>query len=83
MAVIFTDRRCRFFALLPFFCRGNKEQTFTKIGYRDWKKANEKFAKHEKSHRHIDATVDFHNFCFHVPVNEQLSNEGGGKEREG
>ena len=24
-----------------FFCRGNKEQTFTKIGYRDWKKAVE------------------------------------------
>ena len=31
--------------------------------------------KHEKSHCHIGATVDFHNFCFHIPVNEQLSNE--------
>ena len=46
-----------------------------KIGYRDWKKANEKFAKHEKSQCHIDATVDFTNFCSHIPVNEQLSNE--------
>ena len=63
-----------------FFCRGNKEQTFTKIGYRDWKKAVEKFAKHEKSHCHIDATVDFHNFCFHIPVNEQLSNEAAKTE---
>ena len=62
------------------FCRGNKEQTFTKIGYRDWKKANEKFAKHEKSHCHIDATVDFHNFCFHIPVSEQLSNEAAKTE---
>ena len=75
MAVIFTERRCRFLSLLPFFCRDNKEQMFTNIGYRDWKKANEKFAKHEKSHCHIDATVDFHNFCFHIPVNEQFSNE--------
>ena len=58
----------------------NKEQTFTKIGYRDWKKAVEKFAKHEKSHCHIDATVDFHNFCFHIPVNEQLSNEAAKTE---
>ena len=63
-----------------FFCRGNKEQTFTKIGYRDWKKAVEKFAKHEKSHCHIDATVDSHNFCFHIPVNEQLSNEAAKTE---
>ena len=80
MAVIFTERKCRFLSLLPFFCRGNKEQTFTKIGYRDWKKANEKFAKHEKSHCHIDATVDFHNFCFDIPVNEQLSNEAAKTE---
>ena len=80
MAVIFTERRCRFLSLLPFFGRGNKEQTFTKVGYRDWKKANEKFAKHKKSHCHIDATVDFHNFCFHIPVNEQLSNEAAKTE---
>ena len=58
-----------------FFSRNNKEQTFTKIGYRDWKKANEKFAKHEKSQCHIDATVDFTNFCSHIHVHEQLSNE--------
>ena len=36
-----------FFVTFAIFCRGNKEQTFTKIGYRDWKKANEKIAKHE------------------------------------
>ena len=42
--------------------------------------ANEKFAKHEKSHCHIDATVDFHNFCFHIPVNEQFSNEAAKTE---
>ena len=43
-------------------------------------KANEKFSKHEKSHCHIDATVDFQNFCFHIPVNEQLSNEAAKTE---
>ena len=64
---------------LFFFCRGNKEQTFTKIGYRDLKKAVEKFAKYEKSHCHIDA-VGFHNFCFHIPVNEQLSNKAAKTE---
>ena len=68
-------KKMPFFVTFTIFCRGNKEQTFTKIGYRDCKKANEKFAKHEKSHCHIDATVDFQNFCFHIPVNEQLSNE--------
>jgi hypothetical protein len=57
------------------FCRNNKEQTFTKIGYHDWKKANEKFAKHEKSQCHVDATVDFTNFCSRIHFNEQLSNE--------
>ena len=40
-------KKMPFLSLLRFFCRGNEEQTFTKIGYRDWKKANEKFAKHE------------------------------------
>ena len=30
--------------------------------------------------RHIDATVDLHNFCFHIPVNEQLSNEAAKTE---
>ena len=65
----------QFFVTSAFFCRNNKEQTFTKIGYHDWKKANEKFAKHKKSQCHVDATVDFPNFCSHIHVNEQLSNE--------
>ena len=58
-----------------FFGRSNREQTFTKIGYRDWKKANEKLAKHEKSQCHINATVDFTHFSSRISVKEQLSNE--------
>ena len=66
---------------LLFFGRSNREQTFTTIGYRDWKKANEKLAKHEKPQCHINATVDFTYFSSHISVIEQLSYEASKVER--
>lgn len=63
-----------------FFGRNNREQVFTTTGYRDWKKAKEKFEKHEKSQSHIEATVDFSNFALSIPINVQLSNEAAKSE---
>ena len=67
-----------------FFSGTNKETTFTKTGYRDWKKANEKLSKHEQSQCHINATVDFGNYCSQTSINEQLCNEAEilGKARQ-
>ena len=58
-----------------FFCGKNKETTFTKTGYCDWRKADEKLVKHEQSQCHINTTVDFTHFCSRTAINEQLSKE--------
>lgn len=61
----------------------NKETTFTNIGYRDWKKANQKFEKHEKSQCHIDATVDFTIFVLTLPsMNKFLMKQQGWRQQD-
>eukprot|EP00112_Aurelia_sp_Birch-Aquarium-sp1_P013512 Seg287.14 transcript_id=Seg287.14/GoldUCD/mRNA.D3Y31 product="Zinc finger MYM-type protein 5" pseudo=true protein_id=Seg287.14/GoldUCD/D3Y31 len=65
-----------------FFGKGNKEKVFTRTGFSNWKDAQEKLGKHEKSQCHIDSTVDFINFCAQTCISQQLSNQARRIESE-
>lgn len=64
------------------FGNKNKETTFTQTGLRDWKKAQEKLTKHEKSQSHVEAAIDFANYCHQKPIKEQLSMKNTNIESE-
>ena len=58
-----------------FFGGKSKEVAFTQVGCRNWKDANERFCKHERSQAHIDATLDFVCYCTRTSIDQQLSAE--------
>eukprot|EP00112_Aurelia_sp_Birch-Aquarium-sp1_P020264 Seg5183.1 transcript_id=Seg5183.1/GoldUCD/mRNA.D3Y31 product="Zinc finger MYM-type protein 1" protein_id=Seg5183.1/GoldUCD/D3Y31 len=61
-----------------FFGKGNKEKVFTRTGFSNWKDAQEKFGKHEKSQCHIN----FINFCAQTCISQQLLNQARRIESE-
>eukprot|EP00794_Sanderia_malayensis_P017877 gene17877-19659_t len=65
-----------------FFSKISRENTFTEVGFKKWKKAGECFSKHEKSQSHIDATIDFINFCTSTFIDKKLLSEAAKLDSE-
>ena len=80
--VIFSQRRYCICHTCIFFGGRNKEVVFNQVGCRNWRDAHEKFTKHERSHAHVDATLDFACYCTRTFINEKLSAETSWLEGE-
>lgn len=57
------------------FGKGNKEETFTMTGFSNWKKSKQRLAEHEQSQSHVNATIDYSQFCTGHGIDVQLSEQ--------
>ena len=65
---------CRFFAVPG---KGRTEDTFTSLGYRDWKHATGRsgvLEKHDTSHSHHEATISWQDFKLNIEKGTGISN---------